>query len=215
MVRKKEFVRSVERILVKEKNKPQSVQSSEGKPERFKSSYERFFKEECIPALVKSQGYKGTQQVPHVLKVVVSSCPKEATQDQKVLDRASEELTLITGQKAVITKAKKSIANFKLRKGMPIGCCVTLRKQLMYEFLNRLFNVVLPRFRDFRGVSPKGFDGRGNYTLGVREQIVFPEINYDKIDRIRGMNITIVTSAKNDDESRTLLKQMGMPFREN
>ncbi len=155
------------------------------------------------------------QEVPRVQKVVVSSCMKEATQDQKVLEKAVEELTLITGQKAVVTKAKKSIANFKLRKGMSIGCCVTLRKQLMYEFLNRFFNIVLPRFRDFRGVSPKGFDGRGNYTLGVREQIVFPEINYDKIDRIRGMNITIVTSAKTDDEGRALLKQMGMPFREN
>lgn len=199
--------------MAKGKNKQQTAET-EGKPECFKSSYELFFKKECVPALIKAQGYKSVQQVPHVLKVVVSSCPKEATQDQKVLEKASEELTLITGQKAVITKAKKSIANFKLRKGMPIGCCVTLRKQLMYEFLNRLFNVVLPRFRDFRGVSPKGFDGRGNYTLGVREQIVFPEINYDKIDRVRGMNITIVTTAKTDDESRILLKQMGMPFRE-
>ena len=121
---------------------------------------------------------------------------------------------MITGQKAVLTKAKKSISNFKLRKGMPIGCCVTLRKQQMYEFLNRLFNVVLPRYRDFRGVSLKGFDGRGNYTLGVKEQIVFPEIDYDKIDRVRGMNITIVTTAKSDEEARALLKQLGMPFRE-
>jgi large subunit ribosomal protein L5 len=186
-----------------------------GKPERFASPFEKAFKEACVPALMKAQGYKTVQQVPRVEKVVVSSCLKEATQDQKLLEKASEELTLITGQKAVITKAKKSIANFKLRKGMSIGCCVTLRKQLMYEFLNRLFNVVLPRFRDFRGVSPTGFDGRGNYTLGVREQIVFPEINYDKIDRVRGMNITIVTTAKTDNEGRALLKQMGMPFREN
>jgi len=177
--------------------------------------FEKTFKEKFIPELMKSQGYHTLQQVPRVEKVVVSSCLKEATQDSKLLEKASEELTLITGQKAVITRAKKSIANFKLRKGMPIGCCVTLRKQLMYEFLNRLFNVVLPRFRDFRGVSPKGFDGRGNYTLGVREQIVFPEINYDKIDRVRGMNITIVTTAKTDEEGRVLLKQMGMPFREN
>ena len=179
------------------------------------SDFEKTFKEKFIPELMKSQGYHTLQQVPRVEKVVVSSCLKEATQDSKLLEKASEELTLITGQKAVITRAKKSIANFKLRKGMPIGCCVTLRKQLMYEFLNRLFNVVLPRFRDFRGVSPKGFDGRGNYTLGVREQIVFPEINYDKIDRVRGMNITIVTTAKTDEEGRVLLKQMGMPFREN
>jgi large subunit ribosomal protein L5 len=199
----------------KEKNKPAAETAGDGKPRRLPSSFERHFKEQCLPALIKAGGYKTVQEVPRVQKVVVSSCLKEATQDQKVLEKAAEELTLITGQKAVVTKAKKSIANFKLRKGMSIGCCVTLRKQLMYEFLNRLFNIVLPRFRDFRGVSPKGFDGRGNYTLGVREQIVFPEINYDKIDRVRGMNITIVTSARTDDEGRALLKQMGMPFREN
>jgi large subunit ribosomal protein L5 len=201
--------------LAKEKNKPAPEAAGDGKTQRFPSAFEKFFKEQCVPELLKGQGYKTVQEVPRVQKVVISSCMKEATQDQKVLERAVEELTLITGQKAVVTKAKKSIANFKLRKGMSIGCCVTLRKQLMYEFLNRLFNIVLPRFRDFRGVSPKGFDGRGNYTLGVREQIVFPEINYDKIDRIRGMNITIVTSAKTDDDGRALLKQMGMPFREN
>jgi len=205
----------VVRALAKEKNKPAADATNDGKSKKFPSSFERFFKEQCVPGLMKGQGYRTVQEVPRVQKVVVSSCMKEATQDQKVLEKAVEELTLITGQKAVVTKAKKSIANFKLRKGMSIGCCVTLRKQLMYEFLNRFFNIVLPRFRDFRGVSPKGFDGRGNYTLGVREQIVFPEINYDKIDRIRGMNITIVTSAKTDDEGRALLKQMGMPFREN
>lgn len=208
------------RVLAKEKKekkdkKTAGAESGSAAPEKLKSPFERFYKDQCIPALIKAKGYASVQEVPRVQKVVVSSCPKEATQDQKVLERASEELTLITGQKAVITRAKKSIANFKLRKGMSIGCCVTLRKQLMYEFLNRLFNVVLPRFRDFRGVSPHGFDGRGNYTLGVREQIVFPEIHYDKIDKIRGMNITIVTTAKTDDESRMLLKQMGMPFREN
>lgn len=178
------------------------------------SGFETFYKKQCVPALMKERGYRNTLQVPRVDKVVISSCLKEATQDAKVLERAVEELGQIAGQKPVITKAKKSIANFKLRKGMSIGCCVTLRKQRMYEFLNRLFNVVLPRYRDFRGVSPKGFDGRGNYTLGVKEQIVFPEINYDKIDRIRGMNITIVTTARSDEESRVLLKQMGMPFRD-
>ena len=178
------------------------------------SGYEGFYRKQCVPVLMKERGYGNIMQVPRVEKVVVSSCLKEATQDAKLLDRASEELSQITGQKPVITKAKKSIANFKLRKGMPIGCCVTLRKQQMYEFLNRLFNVVLPRYRDFRGVSLKGFDGRGNYTLGVKEQIVFPEIDYDKIDRVRGMNITIVTTAKSDEEARALLKQLGMPFRE-
>jgi large subunit ribosomal protein L5 len=208
------------RALAKKETKDSKKQKTapEGASESavpLPSYFEKTFKEKFIPELMKSGGYKTIQQVPHVEKVVISSCLKEATQDSKLIEKASEELTLITGQKAVITKAKKSIANFKLRKGMPIGCCVTLRKQLMYEFLNRLFNVVLPRFRDFRGVSPKGFDGRGNYTLGVREQIVFPEINYDKIDRVRGMNITIVTTAKTDDEGRALLKQMGMPFREN
>jgi large subunit ribosomal protein L5 len=213
--KRSESAESAVRALAKEKKKPGKDAQSEGKPVKLPSAFERYFKDECIPGLIKGQGYKSIQEVPRVQKVVVSCCMKEATQDQKVLEKAVEELTLITGQKAVVTKAKKSIANFKLRKGMSIGCCVTLRKHLMYEFLNRLFNIVLPRFRDFRGVSPKGFDGRGNYTLGVREQIVFPEINYDKIDRIRGMNITIVTSAKTDDEGRSLLKQMGMPFREN
>lgn len=188
--------------------------SEETKKEALTSGYEVFYKKICIPALIKERGYKNVMQVPRVEKVVISSCLKEATQDSKVVEKAVEEVSQITGQKPIVTKAKKSIANFKLRKGMPIGCAVTLRKQKMYEFLNRLFNVVLPRFRDFRGVSPKGFDGRGNYTLGIREQIVFPEINYDRIDKIRGMNITIVTSARTDEEARVLLKHMGMPFRE-
>lgn len=188
--------------------------SNPSKKEAYASAFEQFFKKQCVPTLMKEKGYKSEQQVPRVEKVVVSSCLKEATQDSKVVERAVEELSQITGQKPVVTKAKKSIANFKLRKGMPIGCAVTLRRYRMYEFLNRLFNVVLPRFRDFRGVSPRGFDGRGNYTLGIREQIVFPEINYDKIDRVRGMNITIVTTARTDDEARVLLKQLGMPFRD-
>jgi len=188
--------------------------SENKKIERQPSGFEAFYKKTCIPALMKDRGYKNIMQVPRVQKVVISSCLKEATQDSKVVEKAVEEVSAIAGQKPVVTRAKKSIANFKLRKGMPIGCAVTLRKQNMYEFLNRLFNVVLPRYRDFRGVTPRGFDGRGNYTLGVREQIVFPEINYDKIDKIRGMNVTIVTTARTDDEARALLKQMGMPFRE-
>ncbi len=178
------------------------------------SKFELFYKGPCVQTLMKELGFKNPLRVPRVEKVVISSSPKEATQDAKVLEKVSEELSLISGQKPVVTKAKKSIANFKLRKGMPIGCAVTLRRQRMYEFLNRLFNIVLPRTRDFRGVSPKGFDGRGNYTLGIWEQIVFPEIPYDKIDHIRGMNVTIVTSARTDLEGKALLKVLGMPFRE-
>ena len=196
-------------------NKESSKESKEEpKKGTLTSGFEVFYKKTCVPALVKDRGYKNIMQVPRVAKVVISSCLKEATQDSKVVEKAVEEVAAIAGQKPVITRAKKSIANFKLRKGMPLGCAVTLRKQRMYEFLNRLFNVVLPRYRDFRGVTPKGFDGRGNYTLGVREQIVFPEINYDRIDKIRGMNVTIVTTARTDDEARALLKQMGMPFRD-
>lgn len=179
------------------------------------SPFELSYRKTIVPALMQELGYKNINQVPKVEKVVVSSCLKEATQDARLLDKTAQELAQITGQKPVITKAKKSIANFKLRKGMPIGCVVTLRKRLMYEFLNRLFNVVLPRTRDFRGISDKSFDGRGSYTMGLAEQIVFPEIEYDKIDRIRGMNVTIVTTARTDKEARALLKSMGMPFRSN
>lgn len=178
------------------------------------SRFEEHYRKSCVPALMKELGYKNTLQVPRVEKVMVSSCLKEATQDMKILERAAEELSQITGQRPVITRAKKSIANFKLRKGMPIGCAVTLRRRRMYEFLNRFFNVVLPRTRDFRGVSGKSFDGRGNYTMGITEQIIFPEIDYDKIDKIRGMNITIVTTAKTDNEAKALLRVMGMPFKE-
>ncbi len=180
------------------------------KPSVFEESYRK----SCVPALMKELGYENKLQVPRFVKVVLSSCLKEATQEMRVLDRTVEELAQIAGQKPAITKAKKSIANFKLRKGMPIGCRVTLRRRRMFEFLNRLFNVVFPRTRDFRGISDKGFDGRGNFTLGFTEQIVFPEIEYDKIDKIRGMNITIVTTATSNKEARALLKQMGMPFRE-
>lgn len=176
--------------------------------------FEDFYKKECIPKLMKDLALQNRMRVPRLEKVVVSSSVKEATQDAKVLDRVVMEMTEITGQKPVITRAKKSISNFKLRKGMPIGCCVVLRRQKMFEFVNRLINVTLPRTRDFHGVSPKGFDGRGNYTLGIQEQIVFPEIEYEKIERIWGMNVSFVTTARTDKEGMALLKVLGVPFRE-
>jgi large subunit ribosomal protein L5 len=171
------------------------------------------YHKEVVPALRKHFNYKNIMQVPKLEKIVINMGLGEAIQNIKILDSATEEIAAITGQRPVITKAKRSIAQFKLRVGMPIGCMVTLRKERMYEFLNRLINVALPRVRDFRGFSPHAFDGRGNYSLGIREQIIFPEINYDKIDKIKGMNIVIVTTAKTDEEGRELLKLMGMPFR--
>lgn len=171
------------------------------------------YNKEIIPQLTKEFNYKNVMQVPKIEKIVVNMGLGEAIQNVKILDSATEELAVITGQKSVITKAKKSIATFKLRQGMPIGCMVTLRKEKMYEFLDRLVNIALPRVRDFKGISGKGFDGRGNYSLGIKEQLIFPEINYDKIDKIKGLNITIVTSAKTDEESKALLKHFGMPFR--
>jgi len=170
--------------------------------------------DEVVPQLRKTFGYQNPTEVPRVEKVIVNMGVGEAIQNAKILDSAVSELSLITGQKPLVTKSKKSIANFKLRAGMSIGCKVTLRKDRMYEFLDRLVNVALPRVRDFKGVSPNAFDGRGNYTLGVREQTIFPEIHYSKIEKIRGMNITIVTDAKTDEEGRELLKKMGMPFKE-
>src|SRR6266545_1715412 len=174
---------------------------------------QELYNKEMVPQLVKDFEYKNIMQVPKLVKIVVNMGLGEAIQNVKILDSAVEELALITGQKAVVTKAKKSIATFKLRQGMPIGCMVTLRKEMMYEFLDRLVNVSLARVRDFKGVSAKGFDGNGNYSLGIKEQLIFPEINYDKIDKIKGMNITIVTSAKTDEEGRALLRLLGMPFR--
>jgi large subunit ribosomal protein L5 len=168
---------------------------------------------EVIPQLTKRFGYKNVMQAPRLKKIVINMGLGEAIQNIKVLDSAVEEIGLITGQRPVITKARKSIAQFKLRKGMPIGCMVTLRKDRMYEFLNRLINIGLPRVRDFRGVSGKSFDGRGNYALGIREQITFPEIDYDKIDKVKGMNVIIVTTAKTDEEGKELLRLLGMPFR--
>ncbi len=171
------------------------------------------YQKEIVPKLKEKFGYRNMMQVPKVVKVVVNMGLGDAIENVKVIDTAAQEIGVITGQKAVVTKARKSIANFKLREGVPIGVMVTLRRDRMYYFLDKLMAIALPRVRDFRGVSPKGFDGRGNYTLGVKEQIIFPEINYDKIDKIRGMNITIVTTAKTDEEGFELLKLMGMPFR--
>ncbi len=168
---------------------------------------------EIVPKLRNDFSYKSCMQVPQIKKIVVNMGLGEAIQNVKILDSAVSELALITGQKAVITKAKKSIATFKLRAGMPIGCMVTIRRDRMYEFLDRLINVSLARVRDFKGVSGKAFDGKGNYTLGIKDQLIFPEINYDNVDKIKGMNITIVTSAKTDEEGKALLKYLGMPFR--
>jgi large subunit ribosomal protein L5 len=166
-----------------------------------------------MPALQKRFNLTNTMAVPHVKKVTVNIGLGEASANVKLLDTAAAELGQITGQKPVITRAKKSIANFKIRKGMPIGCMVTLRGERMYEFLDRLSSIVLPRVRDFKGLPPNSFDGRGNYTLGLKDQLVFPEIDYTRVDKIKGMNITITTSARNDEEGRELLKQLGVPFR--
>jgi len=176
---------------------------------RFKEVYQA----KVVDALMKRFNYKNRMQVPKLEKIIVNMGLGEAIQNIKILDSAAQELSQITGQKPVITKAKKSIAQFKLRTGMPIGCMVTLRKERMYEFFNRLVNVTLPRVRDFKGLSGKSFDGRGNYALGIREQLIFPEIHYDKIDKVKGMNIVIVTTAKTDEEGKELLKLLGMPFR--
>jgi large subunit ribosomal protein L5 len=171
------------------------------------------YQNEVVQKLRTEFNYKNIMEVPKIEKIVINMGLGEAIQNVKILDSASAELVKITGQKAVITKAKKSIASFKLREGMPIGCMVTLRRDRMYEFLDRLMNVALARVRDFKGVSGKAFDGQGNYTLGIKEQLIFPEINYDEIDKIKGLNVTIVTSAKSDEEGKALLKHMGMPFR--
>jgi large subunit ribosomal protein L5 len=172
------------------------------------------YRTDIVPALRQQFGYKNVMQVPKVTKVTVNMGIGEGTHDAKVMDEASNQLGQITGQKPQVRRARKSVANFKLRAGMPVGLRVTLRGDRMYEMLDRLMSIALPRIRDFRGVSPTGFDGRGNYNLGVKEQIIFPEIDYDKIDRLRGMDISITTTAKSDDEGRALLKLMGMPFRE-
>jgi large subunit ribosomal protein L5 len=170
---------------------------------------------DVVPALKKEFGYTNVNAVPKITKVVVNMGLGEATQNAKIVDTGADELSRITGQKAAVRRAKKSIAQFKLRQGMPVGAMVTLRGDRMYEFLDRLLNISLPRVRDFRGVSPKGFDGRGNFTLGLRDQLIFLEIDYLKVDKARGMNVNVVTTAKTDEEARKLLQLMGMPFRQN
>ncbi|MGH9417996.1 MAG: 50S ribosomal protein L5 [Terriglobales bacterium] len=169
--------------------------------------------ETVAPALMREFSLGNRMAVPRLSKIIINMGVGEATQNSKLMESAVAELTAISGQKPVVTRAKKSIAAFKLREKMPIGCCVTLRGERMYEFLDRLVNMVLPRVRDFRGVSPKSFDGRGNYTMGLRDQIIFPEIDYAKVDQTRGMNVTVVTTARNDAQARALLQQLGMPFR--
>lgn len=176
---------------------------------RLKERYQK----EVVPTLLERFGYGNVMQVPKVEKVVINMGVGDAVQDSKALDAAMEDLAIISGQRPVVTRAKKSVANFKIREGMPIGCRVTLRGRRMYDFLDKLINISLPRIRDFRGVSPRSFDGRGNYTIGIREQLIFPEIDYDSISKIRGMDITIVTSAESDEEAMELLRSMGMPFR--
>jgi len=171
------------------------------------------YNSEIIPELTREFGYKNMYEVPRVVKIIVNMGLGDAVQDVKVIDRAIEELSVISGQRPIVTRARKSIAAFKIREGMPIGCKVTVRGGRMYEFLDRLINAVLPRVRDFRGLVHKGFDGRGNYTLGLMDQTVFPEIDYDKVDKVRGMNITIVTTAKTDEAGGSLLNSFGMPFR--
>jgi len=203
----------------KDKKAPEVELTADGKPARPKASSRGTarlrdrFEKEVRPALMKEFDLKNPMAVPTIVKVVVNMGVGEATQNAKLIDPAANELGQITGQKPVVTKAKKSIAAFKVREGMPIGVMVTLRGDRMYEFLDRLINVALPRVRDFRGVSTKSFDGRGNYTLGLKDQLIFPEIDYAKVEKQKGMNVTIVTTAKSDDQARSLLRGMGMPFR--
>jgi len=181
--------------------------------ERYIPRLLRVYKEKIIPLMMREFSYKNVMQTPRLVKIVVNVGMGGGVQDIKLLDSALDELAAITGQRGVITRARKSVAAFKLRKGMPIGCKVTLRRERMYDFLDRFINFALPRVRDFRGVSPKGFDGRGNYSLGLTEQLVFPEIDYDKVQKVHGMSISIVTTAKTDEECRFLLESFGMPFK--
>ena len=179
----------------------------------MKARLREYYEKKVVPLLMKEFGYKNPMQVPKLVKIVLNMGVGEATQNIRILDAAVEELALIAGQRPVIRRAKKSIAAFKLRAGMPIGCKVTLRRDRMYDFFDRLVNFALPRVRDFKGVSDEAFDGRGNYTLGIKEHIIFPEIDYDKIDKVKGMNITFVTTAKTDEEGKSLLEKLGLPFR--
>jgi len=176
-------------------------------------SLKEYYQQECVPQMMEKFGYKNIMEVPKLVKIVLNMGLGEAVQTPKVAETAANELTLIGGQKAVVTRAKKSIATFKLRQGMPIGCRVTLRKDRMYDFFSKLVHIALPRVRDFRGLSPKMFDGRGNFSMGIREHIIFTEIDYDKVDKIRGLNVAITTTAKTDEEAHYLLDIMGMPFK--
>lgn len=199
----------------KEKKGETAVTAAKREPvdKNYKARLSVAYKERVVGALMKKFGYKNVMQTPRIEKIVINMGVGQATQDPKLLDAAVHDLTMITGQRPALRKAKKAISNFKLRQGVPIACFVTLRRAAMYEFLDRLLNIAIPRIRDFKGVPDKSFDGRGNYTLGVKEQIIFPEIDVDKMDRVRGMDITIVTTAKTDEEAYELLKEFGMPFR--
>ena len=177
------------------------------------SRLQTYYKETVVPQLMKELGLENVMEVPRISKITLNMGVGEATTDKKVMERATSDMELIAGQKPIVTKSRKSVASFKIRDGWPVGCKVTLRRERMYEFLDRLINVSIPRIRDFRGLSPKSFDGRGNYSMGVQEQIVFPEIDYDKVEKIHGMNITFVTTAGSDDEARELLLLLGVPFR--
>ncbi len=194
-----------------DKKAPEAAAPAEKRTPNLKKLYQ----DEVAPALMQKFGYKSTMQIPRLEKIVVNVGCSEARENAKVLDAVVSDLTTITGQKAVITKAKKSVANFKLREGMPIGAKVTLRQDKMWEFLDRLFNVALPRVRDFRGINPNAFDGRGNYALGLKEQLIFPEIDYDKIDKIRGLDVVVCTTARTDEEAKELLTLLGAPFTTN
>jgi large subunit ribosomal protein L5 len=197
----------------KKKKQEQEIQEVEETPEKVVPRLKKLYQEVIIPEMMKKFGYKSVMQVPRLVKIVVNMGVGQATQDPKLLEMAMKELAKITGQQPVIRRARKSISNFKLRAGMAIGCKVTLRRERMYEFLDRLINAAIPRIRDFRGLSDKSFDGRGNYTLGIKEHIIFPEINVDEVERIFGMDVTIVTTAKTDEEAYELLRLFGMPFR--
>ena len=196
---------------------PASIVAAPGKAKAKGAKAARMaaiYQQTVVPSLMKEFGYKNVMQVPRLDKIVVNMGLGEAISNNKLIEQAEEQMMVITGQKGVVTRSRKSIANFKLRENQPIGCMVTLRQDRMYEFFDRLVSVALPRVRDFKGVSQKAFDGKGNFTLGIREQIIFPEINYDKIEKIKGLNITIVTTARSDEEGRALLRHMGMPFRQ-
>jgi large subunit ribosomal protein L5 len=199
----------------KEERKGKGFKVAKGRPEKPEKQPRMIakYREEVVPALMKEFDYSSSMQVPRVSKISVNMGLGEAVTNPNIIKSAQDELTQITGQKAVVTRAKKSIANFKLRAGVPIGCRVTLRRDWMWEFFDRLVNVAIPRVRDFKGISGKAFDGRGNYSLGLREQIIFPEIDYDTVDKVKGLNITITTTAKTDEEGKALLKHLGMPFR--